>query len=186
MSTPSLEDLIELGSIQDAQGLRGQLKVRPHSSDPVALLSSKAVWLSLLPRGVLVAQAATKPTLEFYELKQAKMHSGTVVIALDGVTDRDQALALKGARILVARDTFPKAEADSYYWVDLMGCDVINLEGIHLGQVLDVTENGAHGVIALGNLADGMTKQLIPFVKDVVQNVDLSKKCITLDWQADW
>ncbi|QWD86601.1 ribosome maturation factor RimM [Polynucleobacter paludilacus] len=186
MSTPSLEDLIELGSIQDAQGLRGQLKVRPHSSDPVALLSSKAVWLSLLPRGVAVAQVKTKPTLELYELKQAKMHSGTVVITLGGVTNRDQALALKGARILVARDTFPNAEADSYYWVDLIGCDAVNLEGIHLGQVLDVTENGAHGVIALGNLADGMTKQLVPFVKDVVQSVDLSKKCITLDWQADW
>ena len=185
MSTPSLEDLIELGSIQDAQGLRGQLKVRPHSSDPVALLSSKTVWLSLLPR-MAAAQASVKPSLELYQLKQAKMHSGTVVITLDGVTDRDQALALKGARILVTRDTFPKAEADSYYWVDLIGCDAVNLQGVNLGQVLDVTENGAHGVITLGNLAEGTTKQLIPFVKDVVQSVDLSKKLITLDWQADW
>ena len=49
-----------------------------------------------------------------------------------------------------------------------------------------MTENGAHGVITLGNLAEGTTKQLIPFVKDVVQSVDLSKKLITLDWQADW
>jgi len=68
----------------------------------------------------------------------------------------------------------------------LIGCDVINLQGDNLGQVLDVTENGAHGVIALGSLTDGKTRQLIPFVKDVVQSVDLSKKLITLDWQADW
>ena len=114
------------------------------------------------------------------------MHSGNVVMSFDGVSNRDQALALKGARILVARDTFPKAEADSYYWVDLIGCDAVNLQGDNLGQVLDVTENGAHGVITLGNLAEGTTKQLIPFVKDVVQSVDLSKKLITLDWQADW
>jgi len=135
---------------------------------------------------VAAAQASVKPSLELYELKQAKMHSGTVLINLNGVTDRDQALALKGARILVARDAFPKAETDSYYWVDLIGCDAINLQGDNLGQVLDVTENGAHGVIALGSLTDGKTRQLIPFVKDVVQSVDLSKKLITLDWQADW
>ena len=43
MSAPSLNDLIELGAISEAQGLQGQVKVRPHSSDPVALLSSKAI-----------------------------------------------------------------------------------------------------------------------------------------------
>ena len=50
MSAPSLNELIELGAISEAQGLQGQVKVRPHSSDPVALLSSKTVWLSLIPR----------------------------------------------------------------------------------------------------------------------------------------
>ena len=50
MSTPSLDTLIELGAIADAQGLKGQIKVRPHSTDPVALLSSKEIWLSLIPR----------------------------------------------------------------------------------------------------------------------------------------
>lgn len=186
MSAPSLNDLIELGAISEAQGLRGQVKVRPHSIDPVALLSSKAVWLSLIPRreaGLLprIEQA----TLTQYKVLSAKMHSGNVVIALEGVTDRDQALALKGARILVARDAFPKAESDTYYWVDLIGCQAINLQNQTLGQVLDVTENGAHGVIAIGDLATKNIQYLVPFVKEVVQSVDLLNKTITL-WQMDW
>ncbi len=187
MSTPSLSDLIELGAIAEAQGLQGQVKVRPHSSDPVALLSSKEIWLSLIPRrdaGVSASQE--QASLRAYKVKQAKMHSGTVVMALEGVTDRDQALALKGARILVGRDDFPQADKDSYYWVDLIGCQASNLQGEHLGEVLDVTENGAHGVIALGDSVSKTVKQLVPFVKEVIQSVDLPNKSITLDWQSDW
>jgi len=187
MSTPSLSDLIELGAIADAQGLQGQVKVRPHSSDPVALLSSKEIWLSLIPRrdkGVSFSQE--QASLRAYKVKQAKLHSGTVVLALDGINDRDQAHALKGARIFVGRDDFPKVDKDTYYWVDLIGCQASNLQGAYLGEVLDVTENGAHGVIAIGDTVSRVTKQLVPFVKEVVHNVDLPNKSITLDWQPDW
>jgi 16S rRNA processing protein RimM len=114
------------------------------------------------------------------------MHSGNVVMALEGISDRDQALTLKGARILVARDAFPKVDSDSYYWVDLIGCNAVNLQNEALGQVIDVTENGAHGVIAIGDASSKAIKQLVPFVKEVVQNIDLANKTITLDWQSDW
>ncbi|QWD77540.1 ribosome maturation factor RimM [Polynucleobacter sp. MWH-Svant-W18] len=187
MSTPSLNDLIELGAISEAQGLQGQVKVRPHSSDPVALLSSKAVWLSLIPRREAgVSASIEQASLTQYTVKSAKMHSGNVVMALEGVGDRDQALALKGARILVTRETFPKPDGDSYYWVDLIGCHAVNLQGEALGEVIDITENGAHGVIAIGDAQTKAIKQLVPFVKEVVQNVDLPNKKITLDWQSDW
>ena len=187
MGAPSLNDLIELGAVSEAQGLQGQVKVRPHSSEPVALLSSKAVWLSLIPRrDAGVCASVEQASLTQYKVKSAKMHSGNVVMALEGISDRDQALALKGARILVARDAFPKADSDSYYWVDLIGCSVVNLQNEELGEVIDVTENGAHGVIAIGDASSKAIKQLVPFVKEVVQNVDLANKKITLDWQSDW
>ncbi len=187
MSTPSLNDLIELGAISEAQGLQGQVKVRPHSSEPVALLSSKVIWLSLIPRREAgVPASVEQASLTQYKVKSAKMHSGNVVLALDGITDRDQALALKGARILVGRDAFPKAESDSYYWVDLIACQAVNLQNEKLGEVIDVTENGAHGVIAIGDAATKEIKYLVPFVKEVIHNVDLPNKKITLDWQSDW
>ena len=193
MSTPSLNDLIELGAISEAQGLRGQVKVKPHSSDPVALLSSKTIWLYLVPRRDPNAASsrapvpvASKASLTEYKVKGAKMHSGNVVMTLDGVGDRDQALALKGARILVTREAFPKTEKDDYYWVDLIGCHAINLQKESLGEVIDVAENGAHGVITIGDLAKKEVRYLVPFVKEVVQSVDLTNKVITLDWQLDW
>jgi 16S rRNA processing protein RimM len=86
----------------------------------------------------------------------------------------------------VTRDTFPKTESDSYYWVDLIGCQAVNVQGESLGEVIDITENGAHGVIVLGDAETKIVKQLVPFVKEVVQGVDLANKTITLDWQSDW
>jgi len=186
MSSPSLNDLIELGAVSEAQGLQGQVKVRPHSSDPVTLLSSKAVWLSFIPRRDGVSASAEQASLTQYKVKSAKMHSGNVVLALEGISDRDQALALKGARILVSREAFPKADSDSYYWVDLIGCQAVNLQGETLGTVIDFTEHGAHGVIVIGDALTSTVKQLVPFVKEVVINVDLVAKTITLDWQSDW
>lgn len=187
MSSPSLKDLIELGAISEAQGLRGQVKIRPHATDPVALLSAKVIWLSLIPRCEEGVSASVKQaSLRQYQVKSARLHSGNVVMALDGVGNRDQALALKGARVLLARDAFPQTESDSYYWVDLLGCRALNLQGEDLGGVIDITENGAHGVIVIGDTHTKAIKQLVPFVKEVVQNVDLANKTITLDWQSDW
>ena len=163
MSAPSLNDLIELGAVSEAQGLQGQVKVRPHSTEPVALLSSKTVWLSLIPRRAAgVAASVEQASLTQYKVKSAKMHSGNVVMALEGISDRDQALVLKGARILVARDAFPKADSESYYWVDLIGCHAVNLQNEELGEVIDVSENGAHGVIAIGDASSKTIKQLVP------------------------
>ena len=187
MSEPSQDSLIELGVVQDAQGLKGHIKVRPHSSDPVALLACKELLLSLLTRKNVGSTASEHAaSLTPYKVKEAKLHSGFIILALEGVADRDQALALKGARALISRDAFPEAGEGSYYWVDLIGCHVNNLQGEDLGLVLVMTENGAHSVMAIGGSIDSVPKQLIPFVPEIIQNVDLPLRLITVDWQADW
>ena len=179
------DDLIELGQVQDAQGLQGGIKVRPFSSDPVALLASKSIWLSLHPHltidavGTKLANSVFAP--QEYRVINAKYHSGLVVLHLEGVTDRDAALALKGGRILVSRTAFPKPADDSSYGVDLMACRVINLQGDHLGEVNAITDNAAHPILSVGS-----KPILIPFVPEIIKKVDLSSRTIELDWQADW
>ena len=94
------DDLIELGQVQDAQGLQGEIKVRPFSSDPVALLASKSVWLSLRPHLATDAVGTKLPNSVFapqeYRVIKAKYHSGLVVLHLEGVTDRDARAVVDG------------------------------------------------------------------------------------------
>ena len=183
MTSALPQDLVELGLIQDAQGLRGQIKVRPFSSDPVALLATKSIWLSLLSpqlsRGVRTPEAPRQ-----YVVNSAKLHSGFVVMGLEGIVDRDQALAIKGARLLLSRAAFPQAESSSYYWVDLVGCKVNGHGQLPLGLVTEMTENGAHAIMTVQGEADRI--HLIPFVPEIIQDVDLTQKQITVLWDADW
>ena len=112
-----------------------------------------------------------------------------VASSLD-VADRNQAEALKGARIFVPRSSFPTAGTDEYYWVDLLGLDVVNREGVALGQVKDLMSTGPQTVLVLALASDEAGKpaveRMIPFVAAFVDNVDLPGRLITVDWQLDY
>lgn len=113
--TPIPDDLIEVGRVLGAYGLKGALKIQPFSPDADSLLQAKKWWLA--------SATSTKPVL--YQVKTAKAHSSAVVATLSEVQDRDEAEALKSYRISVSRADFPQTQSDEYYWVDLIGCDVL-------------------------------------------------------------
>ena len=190
-------DAIEVGRIADAWGIKGWFKVLPHSASPEALFSSKRWYLLPSDRKVggskspsqlaAVSPSTDKPAL--LKIKEAKDHADTVVACSLDVVDRNQAEALKGARIFVPRSSFPTAGDDEYYWVDLLGLEVLNREGIALGQVKDLMSTGPQTVLVLSQAAeDGKppVERMIPFVSAFVDNVDLPGRKITVDWQLDY
>lgn len=192
-------DAIEVGRIADAWGIKGWFKVLPHSASPEALFSSKRWFLLPSDRAVggaksptakaaVASATAAKPVL--LKIKEAKEHADTVVACSLDVADRNQAEALKGARIFVPRSSFPTAGTDEYYWVDLLGLDVFNREGVALGQVKDLMSTGPQTVLVLAQASDEpgkpATERMIPFVSAFVDNVDLPGRKITVDWQLDY
>jgi 16S rRNA processing protein RimM len=203
---PSLEsaalpaDAIEIGRITDAWGIKGWFKVLPHSASPEALFSSKA-WFLLPPdrplkpkRSAVTAPTAvsqthwTEPLL--LTVKEVKNHSDTVVACAHGMDDRNAAESLRGARIFVPRSSFPAAADGEYYWVDLLGLQVLNREGLDLGQVRDLMSTGPQTVLVIEAApeAEGgkSVERMIPFVSAFVDAVDLPGKRITVDWQPDY
>jgi 16S rRNA processing protein RimM len=193
-------DAIEVGRIADAWGIKGWFKVLPHSASPEALFSSKRWYLLPSDRNLggnnapsqkasaSISASANQPVL--LKIKEAKDHANTVVACSLDVADRNQAEALKGARIFVPRSSFPTAGTDEYYWVDLLGLDVVNREGVALGQVKDLMTTGPQTVLVLAQAANDEDKspveRMIPFVAAFVDNVDLPGRKITVDWQLDY
>jgi len=176
-------DAVEVGDIVDAYGLKGWVKVAAHADaghGGDALLSAKRWWL------LKGQERKSAPSL------QAKTHSDTVVAHLGGVADRDAALALRGARVYISRSEFPALEADEFYWVDLLGLDVVTVAGSALGKVADMIDNGAHSVMRIeypavdknGKPVTG--ERLIPFVGVFVKTVDQAAKQVIVDWEADY
>jgi len=180
-------DAIEVGRIADAWGIKGWFKVHPYSADPEALFSSKRWYLLPAERG-----AKTFTGTLLMRVREAKDHSGTVVATAHEVDGRDAAEALRGARIFIARESFPTAATDEYYWVDLIGLNVVNREGLALGEVKELLSTGPQTVLVIHEQAldaEGVPKtveRMIPFVAAFVDGVDLPAKRITVDWQPDY
>ncbi|MES2786135.1 MAG: ribosome maturation factor RimM [Pseudomonadota bacterium] len=188
MKFPDLEpaelpaDAIEVGRILDAWGIKGWFKVLAHSASPEALFSSRRWYLQPAEIG-----AKTFAGTVLLRIREAKEHSDTVVATAHEVDDRNAAEALKGARIFIPRSSFPTAADDEYYWVDLIGLEVVNREGIVLGQVRELLSTGPQTVLVLAFDADGKAQErMIPFVSAYVDSVDVPGKRITVDWQPDY
>lgn len=179
-------DAIEVGRIADAWGIKGWFKVLPHSASPEALFSSKR-WYLLPPDRPMKATTPWTGAL-LLKIKEAKDHSDSVVATSEDVADRNAAEALRGARIFVPRSSFPTAAENEYYWVDLIGLDVVNREGQVMGQVKDLLTTGPQTVLVLGYTDEEAkeAERMIPFVSAFVDAVDLPGRRITVDWQADY
>ena len=181
-------DAIEVGRIADAWGIKGWFKVIPYSASPEALFSSKR-WFLLPPekRAGVVAKEPLFNGTQQIKICITKEHSDGVVAQADGVDDRNTAELLKSCRIFIGRSSFPSAAKDEYYWVDLIGCAVVNREGVALGVVKDLMATGPQAVIVAEREVEGKAVEtLIPFVDAYVDSVSLSDKLITVDWQLDY
>ena len=176
-------DAIEVGRIADAWGVKGWFKVQPHSADPEALFSSKRWYLLPTERGQKTFEGCA-----CLQVKEAKEHSATIVATAQDVLDRTAAEALRGARIFVSRASFPAAAEDEYYWVDLIGLDVVNRQDEALGVVKELLSTGAQTVLVLEYSAeDGKPQErMIPFVSAYVDKVDLKARRILVDWLQDY
>jgi len=176
-------DAVEVGRIADAWGIKGWFKVLPHSASPEALFSSRRWYLQPSERG-----ARTFAGTCLLSIREAKDHSDSVVARADGVDDRTAAEALRGARVFVPRSSFPTPASDEYYWVDLIGLNVVNREGVALGEVRELLTTGPQTVLVIEDRAgvDKPVERMIPFVSAFVDTVNLAARRITVDWQPDY
>jgi 16S rRNA processing protein RimM len=185
------EDAIEVGRIIDAWGVKGWIKIHPFAADPQALFSTRR-WFLKPPE----AQGPKRPAPaagaipSFLKISQVKHHGDGVVALPVDVTDRTGAEALRGARVFVSRASFPTAEPDEYYWVDLIGMSVVNLQGEALGTVVSLLDTGPHSVLRIAppgaDPNDEAAQRLVPFVAAYVSDVSLADKRITVDWGLDY
>jgi len=195
------DDLVELGRISGAYGVKGWVKVQPHSAQADGLRRAKTWWLTRLAPETARGVVASAPNA--YRVLQARPQGTAVVAQIEGVADRDQAEALRGVTVQVPRSQFPATADDEYYWVDLIGCAFYSdAEGepARVGVVEDVMDNGAHAILRVvlqRASAPGAEPEsrldakgrplelLVPFVAAHILGVDLSARRIDSNWPTE-
>lgn len=165
-------ELVELGSLRGAYGVRGWVRVVPHQ-DGAVLLSAKHWWLM---------QGAAPLALKLEGVRQHGA-GGQLVAKWSGCDTKEAADALRGLCVAVPRSEFPPLAEGEYYWVDLIGAEVVNRGGEALGRVRGLQDNGAHHLL---EVESGESEFLIPLVPAYVDSVDTAAKRITVDWSVEW
>lgn len=171
MEVGTAEKLI-VGQIHGIFGVKGWVKVFSHT-DPRENILTYSPWL-VKHKGVWKSMDVTD--------SQVLQGGKAIVARLAGIDDRDIAREYMGCDIAISPEQLPDAD-DGYYWRQLIGCQVTNLEGEALGRVTSLVETGAHDVLRVES-DQGST--LIPFVDDeFIIDVDIENQQIKVDWQLE-
>ena len=164
MSEP---ELVAVGRIGPAHGVRGAVFVQPWTDDPDDRFAV-GTRLDTYPgsAGPLIVAAR-------------RDHSGRLVVQFEGVADRESAAALRGVVLLVpAHARRPLADPDDFYDTDLVGLQASTVDGEALGPVTDVVHGPGGDYLAVR--VDGRDR-LIPFVAAIVPEVDLAAGTVRID-----
>ncbi len=166
MPTAVSEDRVCLGVVAGAHGVRGLVKIKSFTAEPLDIGAYG-------PLSDAKGQRQYDPTIKG-QVKE------TVLAAFAGVTDRDQAQALRGTRLYVARSVLPEPEdEEEFYNADLIGLRVENNAGEELGSVKAMHNFGGGDLLEV--LPPEGKSWLLPFTKQAVPLVDIKAGRVVVD-----
>ena len=157
------DDLIEIARVKGHRGLKGQIWLTPYGES--FELFAQYTYLII------------GPSHTCYKMLSCIQHKGRYAVELEGVEDANQAEELKGQGVYVKRQWLPPLEKDEYYWHDLIGMQVVTINGRELGTVVNIFRTGSNDVYVV----DEKKQYLIPATADVIKEVSLEKKVMTID-----
>lgn len=167
-----------LGKLGSAYGIRGWLKVFSSTEIADSIFDYQPWFIRHADQWLQI------------ELESWRHHNQDLIIKVRGIDDRDAAVQLTHCEIVVDSLQLPSLDEGDYYWKDLMGCKVVNLQGYEMGKVIDLMETGSNDVLVVkANLKDafGVKERLIPFLDEqVIRKVCLATCTIEVDWDPSF
>jgi 16S rRNA processing protein RimM len=165
------DNRVVLGRITGPFGIRGWVKIASYTEPPEQILAFP-VWRAERPGG------------GHRELRhlEGRRHGKGLVARLEGIDNRDQAMALARLELWIERRELPALRDGEYYQADLVGLEVVNLEGCVLGRVDHFLETGANTVMVV----IGEREHWLPMVPRHVPKIDLAGGRVTVDWDPDF
>jgi 16S rRNA processing protein RimM len=167
MKAMIIEPSLPIGKVVKAHGLRGHLKVLPYG-ETFATLSAEEKITANLPDG-------TSLTLTVAEIRP---HQKTFLLMSREIDTVEEAHRLVGAELCVPESRLPPTDSGEFYWYQLIGLEVVNTEGQKLGTLEEIIETGSNDVYVVRR---GRKEILVPAIEEVVRDVDLQRRLMTVD-----
>jgi len=150
--------LILVGRVAGAFGVKGEVKITSYTDDPVALVRYREL-----------TREDGSPGLT---LTGGRAHKGALVGRAKEIATREEAEALRGLALYIARDALPPPDEDEFYLADLIGLRAVGPDGAELGRIKSVQNFGAGDLLEIAP-PSGPTWWL-PFTKEAVPEVRIA------------
>jgi 16S rRNA processing protein RimM len=171
MTGPDAADTVEVGRINGVWGVQGWVKIYSYTDPPAAIFDYQPWSMGEGGREV--------------RIQQWRQQGARLVACIEGLETPEQAARLIDEPIVVSRQALPRPRPGRFYWHDLVGLNVVNLQGHEYGRVQRLFATGANDVIEVRQESGNTV--LIPFVYEhFVKSVDLDDGLITVDWPIEW
>ena len=157
--------LIHIGTFGKPQGLKGEIKLNILTSSLEVFKALREYFLN------------NQESILFF--KSFRKVGKNTIASLEGCKDRDAALSFKGKKIFTYKSNLPSIKNDEYYILDLVGCNVINIENLLLGNVVDIKNFGAGDLIEINH--PDKKNFYIPMNEDNLIKININEKNIIVD-----
>jgi 16S rRNA processing protein RimM len=154
---------ILLGRIIGPHGVKGEVKIKSFTADPLDVASYGSV---------------AAPDGRRFKLLRTRLQGDVVIAAIKGIADRNTAETLKGVELSVARDDLPETGDDEFYQADLIGVAVYDEGGDKVGEVAGFQHFGAGDLLEIKRAGGGTT--FVPFADSMVPHVDVEAGRVVL------
>lgn len=161
-----MTDLIQVGAIAGAYGVRGEVRIKSYCAVPEDIETYNPLWTE--DRSQSFALAILRPIKNGFAARIAE------------VSTKEEADALRGVTLFAERGQLPSLPDDEFYYADLIGLEVFDTGGVLLGRVKTVNNHGADDLLEL-QLAGKTDTVFLPFTKAAVPTVDLAAGRIVAD-----
>lgn len=162
-----MQERLKIGQIVNTVGLKGFVRVVPYTDDNKRFELLESVYL------------VDKKHYKKYDIEDVKYQKNLVLLKFKNINDINSAEKLKNLYIEIDRKDAVKLPENTYFIVDLIGLDIVNVDNnALLGKIEDVFSTKSNDVYVVKN--DEGKQILIPAIKSVVKNVDLENKKVTV------
>jgi 16S rRNA processing protein RimM len=159
VTEPSPSRLIEVGRVAGGFGVRGEVRITTYTEDPLALKAYRDLKREDGTPGLTIVTA--------------RAVKGGIIARAKEIETKEQADAMRGLKLFVARDKLPAPDEDEFYLTDLVGLEAVTPEGERLGRVKAVPNFGAGDLLEI-DPGEGKQTWYLPFTRDAVPEVDIA------------
>jgi len=188
---------LDIGRVTGLHGVRGKVKVAAFSGDPSGVLAARTLRLTGgrptpagnalpgVPRSRKNGGHGTAPwAVGDYDVVTAQRSGGCAVFALSGIDNIEAAAALVKAVVSIRYEELPALPEDEFYWIDAVGCLVVDEEGAPLGEVVAVEPGAAYDFLVVRR--PGGEDGYLPLVAAFLRKVDTAARRVVASPPEGW